>query len=149
MEQRDRDDLETLTDDAGSSGASFAPSAPQTWNTLWEGPDPWRDDYGVVGAWPDRRPEESRSHAGKGPRGYAPDWSWLRDRVAEALTWDSQVDARGIEVTCVGGEITLTGTVADRGQKRRAGWVADRIADQVADADGVVDVHNRLRVGGF
>jgi osmotically-inducible protein OsmY len=59
--------------------------------------------------------------------------------VCEALTHDAEVDATEVEVKVIEGEVTLVGTVTSREQKRRAGFIADRIA-------GVRDVHNQLRI---
>lgn len=79
------------------------------------------------------------SHRGKGPRGYQRSDDRLREMVSEALEDEHGVDASEIEVQVQNGEVTLTGTVNDRQQKRRA----EDCAEQVR---GVRDVHNQLRV---
>jgi hypothetical protein len=77
-------------------------------------------------------------HVGKGPRGWPGD-ERIRDEVSDVLTHDPGVDASDVEVDVEDGEVTLLGTVADRGQKRRAEARAERVR-------GVRDVHNRIRV---
>jgi hypothetical protein len=57
--------------------------------------------------------------------------------VCEAL--GRELDASDIEVTSSGSEITLTGSVRSRDEKRRAERIAERI-------HGVEDVHNQLTV---
>jgi osmotically-inducible protein OsmY len=59
----------------------------------------------------------------------------VNDRLCES--WD--IDASDIEVRVNQGEVTLSGTVASRREKR----VAEAIADSVS---GVRDVHNDLGV---
>jgi hypothetical protein len=78
-------------------------------------------------------------HRGRGPRDYKRSDERIHDEVCERLTDDHFVDASDITVEVADGEVTLSGTVASRDQKRRAESALDRIA-------GVQDVHNRLRV---
>lgn len=82
---------------------------------------------------------EEGAHAGKGPRGLHRTEERFRELVCEVLTRDGWVDATDIDVRVEGADVTLTGTVADRTQKRRA-------EDVVYTVHGVRDVHNRLRV---
>jgi hypothetical protein len=89
-------------------------------------------DYG-------RGADGRRSHRGRGPLDYRRADERVYADVCEALTDDAQVDATNIEVTVTEGEVTLSGHVASRDEKRRAEDVADRIA-------GVRDIHNRLKV---
>ncbi|HEY5920167.1 MAG TPA: BON domain-containing protein [Kofleriaceae bacterium] len=79
------------------------------------------------------------SHRGKGPSGYARSDERIRELVCEALTDDHYVDATHIEITVRDGEVTLSGTVDDRQQKR----MAEDCVDQVW---GVRDVQNQIRV---
>ena len=96
----------------------------------------WGDEgYGQGRSW-DRNRE---SYAGRGPKGYRRSDERIRDEVSDALTADPQVDASEITVQVVSGEVTLSGSVATREQKRRAEDSAERIA-------GVSDVTNNLRV---
>jgi len=92
----------------------------------------WNDRAG----WPEQRTGGFR---GKGPRGYRRSDERIRDDVNESLTDDHHVDASDIEVEVRDGEVTLSGTVRSRDQKRHAEEVIEQLS-------GVVDVHNRLRV---
>ena len=84
-------------------------------------------------------PSGRRSYAGLGPKGWSRDDARVHDDVCDALMLDPFVDASDIEVTVQAGEVTLSGTVADRQQKRAAASCADHVP-------GVRDVHNHLRV---
>lgn len=80
-------------------------------------------------------------HRGKGPTSYQRSDERLREMICEALTDDDRVDASSIEVSVKSGEVTLTGHVEDRQQKRAA-------EDCVENISGVKDVQNQIRVGG-
>ncbi|HEU4643625.1 MAG TPA: BON domain-containing protein [Gemmatimonadaceae bacterium] len=95
-------------------------------------------DYGAPAAGSSSSPQ--RSHAGRGPRNWRRPDARIEEDVNEALTRDPEVDASDVEVRVVDGEVTLTGSVADRRAKRRAEDVAERV-------NGVHDVHNRLTIG--
>jgi hypothetical protein len=103
-----------------------------------------RDDYddGLGGDWTrdDRDVATGRvSFRGRGPKNYRRSDERILEEVSDRLTQDHDVDASEIEVTVADGQVTLTGTVNSRHQKR--------IAEDVAEScSGVVDVHNRLRV---
>jgi osmotically-inducible protein OsmY len=77
---------------------------------------------------------------GKGPSGYTRSDDRIRENVCEALMEDDDVDATHIDVTVKNGEVTLSGTVEDRRQKRMA-------EDCVENLAGVHDVVNQLRIG--
>ena len=83
--------------------------------------------------------ERKGEHQGKGPKGYQRSDERIREDVSEALYHDGDVDASEIDIEVSSGEITLTGTVASRMEKRHAEEVAERCA-------GVKDVQNRLRI---
>jgi hypothetical protein len=85
------------------------------------------------------RPEARGPYVGLGPRGYHRSDERIHEEVCERLTEHGDIDATDVEVGVEGGEVTLSGTVATRSQKRLAEDVADGVA-------GVVDVDNRLRV---
>jgi osmotically-inducible protein OsmY len=85
------------------------------------------------------RGEESGPHRGRGPRGYKRSDDRVREQVCDCLTDDDWLDASNIEVTVKDGEVTLSGYVSDREDKRRAESLAERIP-------GVRDVQNSLRV---
>ncbi|HEY8538933.1 MAG TPA: BON domain-containing protein [Steroidobacteraceae bacterium] len=80
------------------------------------------------------------TYRGRGPRGYKRSDERIREDVCECLTEDDYIDATNIEVQVKDGEVTLSGTVNTREEKRRA-------CDLIEDLPGVKDVHNNLRVG--
>jgi osmotically-inducible protein OsmY len=81
------------------------------------------------------------SFTGRGPRGYQRSDERVREEICERLTQDPWIDASDVEVSVRGGEVTLTGNVRDRGDKRHAEDLTERVS-------GVRDVHNNLRVAG-
>jgi hypothetical protein len=96
--------------------------------------DPWeRERHPAMGA--------MGGHRGKGPLSYQRADDRIRDAVCEVLTDDDRVDATNIEVTVKSGEVTLSGTVEDRYQKRCA-------EDVVESVSGVKDIQNQIRVAG-
>ncbi|WP_429005811.1 BON domain-containing protein [Roseixanthobacter psychrophilus] len=86
----------------------------------------------------ERRRREDQ-YRGRGPKNYTRSDDRLREDVSDHLTDDRLVDASEIEVSVSSGEVTLTGTVADRAQRRRAEDVAEWVS-------GVRHVQNNLRV---
>ncbi len=81
-----------------------------------------RDDYGAYG---EAVQERGENHAGKGPKGWQRSDERICDDVSEALARHSALDASEIEVAVDGGEVKLSGTVADRRTKRMAEDVAE------------------------
>ena len=77
--------------------------------------------------------------AGRGPKGYKRSDERIREEVSEELYRHPDVDATEVEVQVQNGEVTLTGKVEDRQQKRLAEDIAERCS-------GVHDVHNQLKV---
>jgi osmotically-inducible protein OsmY len=80
-----------------------------------------------------------QSHAGRGPRNYQRSDDRIEEDVNEALTRHPGLDASEIDVKVQNGEVTLTGTVDSRQDKRMA-------EDAAESCSGVRDVHNQLRV---
>ncbi len=78
-------------------------------------------------------------HEHKGPKGWRRADDVIREDVCEAMAYHDHLDASDIEVEVKDAEVTLKGTVKDRGSKR----VAELLAEHVR---GVLDVHNRLTV---
>ena len=105
--------------------------------------DPWAGERGSTeatgrGPWAHGRRDD---FTGRGPRNYRrPDERILED-VSDRLTDDAMVDASEMVVEVKQGEVTLTGTVKDRNQKRRAEDLAERVS-------GVKDVINALQIPG-
>ena len=87
------------------------------------------------GRWSSR----GQSYAGRGPKDYKRSDDRIREEIADRLTDDDRVDASEISIQVQNGEVTLTGTVNDRGQKRRAEDLAESIS-------GVREVANNIRV---
>jgi osmotically-inducible protein OsmY len=132
---------------------------PGTWNPReenWRGQSRrdrnWRDE-GERGMW-DRASDEVASwfgdeeaerrremdrFRGHGPKNYARSEERIREDVCDRLTVDASVDASDIEVKVAGNEVTLSGTVPNRMQRRRA-------EDCAEDVSGVKHVQNNLRV---
>lgn len=82
-----------------------------------------------------------QGHAGRGPRNYQRSDDRIEEDVNEALTRHPGLDASEIEVKVSNGEVTLSGTVDSRQDKRMA-------EDAAESCPGVRDVHNQLRVSG-
>ena len=89
--------------------------------------------------WSDRASDEARPHyAGLGPKNYTRPDDRIRDEICDGMTDDATLDASEIEVEVIDGVVTLSGSVMNREQKRRAEDIAERIS-------GVRDVTNQLR----
>lgn len=86
-----------------------------------------------------RRKDKIVNHRGRGPKGYIRSDERIREDVNDRLSDDAFLDASEIEVSVSGGEVTLTGTVENRIDKRRA-------EDLAEDVSGVNNVQNQLRV---
>src|SRR5688500_7957044 len=77
-----------------------------------------RRGYGPAGYY--GREQDYGPYSGRGPRGYQRSDERIREDVCERLTRSWDVDAEDIDVRVRGGEVTLTGSVMDRYQKRMA-----------------------------
>lgn len=86
-----------------------------------------------------REMDERRHLRGLGPKNYTRSDERIRDDINDRLTESSFVDASEIEVAVNDHEVTLTGLVESRFEKR----VAEDIAD---DVTGVSNVENKIRV---
>lgn len=87
-----------------------------------------------------RREMDARnSHYGRGPRDYTRSDERIREDINDRLTDDWYLDASSITVAVSGGEVTLTGTVNRREDKRRAEDLAEAVS-------GVKHVQNNLRI---
>ncbi len=82
---------------------------------------------------------EQGRYAGRGPKGYQRSDERIREDVCERLAQHPEIDAGEIEIQVKSGEVTLTGTVNRREEKRMAEDVAESVS-------GAKDVHNQLRV---
>lgn len=112
---------------------------------------PMRPDWSEKDAWISwyASAEESRptdqsapragSFRGKGPKGYVRSDERIKEDVCDRLSDDDTLDASDITVEVSAGEVTLTGYVDSRQDKR----TAEDCAEQCA---GVAHVQNNLRV---
>jgi osmotically-inducible protein OsmY len=75
---------------------------------------------------------------GRGPKGYRRSDERILDEIVQRLMW-AGIDAADVEIRVENAEVTLTGTVAERRDKRI-------IEDACEDVMGVEDVHNQIRV---
>jgi hypothetical protein len=130
--------------DAWSSGAGFReagfgfgpeenPQPRPFEDSDWQVTRPARGRGVWAGDW-----EENR-YRGRGPKGYRRSDERVLEDVCERLTDDRHVDASEISIDVRDGEVTLTGSVTSREQKRRAGECAEHVP-------GVHDVFNQLKV---
>ena len=83
--------------------------------------------------------EREGRHRGRGPKGYTRSDDRIREEVCDRLTDDPVVDASDVEVNVSNSEVTLSGTVDSREERRRAEECAERVS-------GVTHVQNNLRV---
>lgn len=89
-----------------------------------------------------RRQKDARmsgGHRGRGPSGYSRSDDRIKEDLNDRLTDYDYIDATNINVEVGGGEVTLTGTVDNRYEKRMAEDIAE-------DISGVKNVENRIRV---
>ncbi len=85
------------------------------------------------------RRREADQHRGHGPKGYTRSSDRIREDVCDRLADDVLVDARDLDIAVNNGEVTLSGTVPSRSQRRRAEMIAESVS-------GVVHVQNNTRV---
>ena len=82
--------------------------------------------------------DPSRRRMGRGPKGYRRSDERVHEDLCERIA-RSGVNADEVEVRVENGEVTLSGTVASRQEKRY-------LEDLCEDVFGVNDVHNQIRV---
>jgi osmotically-inducible protein OsmY len=91
-------------------------------------------------SWPaDQYRDEHARYHGVGPKNYKRSDERIREDVSDYLSDDPYVNASEIEVNVQNSEVTLTGTVENRIQRRRAEIAAEQVS-------GVSHVQNNLRV---
>lgn len=83
--------------------------------------------------------EEERRFRGRGPKGYRRSDQRIFEDICDRLTEDPELDATNIEVRVENCQVTLSGMVDDRDDKRRAEQLAEHVS-------GVADVFNHIRV---
>jgi hypothetical protein len=89
--------------------------------------------------WDERRADLKSEHRGRGPKGYKRSDGRIEEDVNDRLTDDPYLDASDILVQVKDSEVTLSGTIAWRQDKRRAEDLAELVS-------GVTHVQNNLRV---
>lgn len=89
--------------------------------------------------WDERQADLRAEHRGRGPKGYRRSDARITEDVNDRLTDDPYIDASDIQVSVKDNEVTLTGLVVNRQDKRRAEDLADAVL-------GVTHVQNNLRV---
>lgn len=112
-------------------GGTYGYGARDSGTTAYGGRDAASRDY-------PSRDSTSRDYTGRGPKGYQRSDSRIYEDVCDRLS-HADVDASNIEVSVKDGEVTLSGTVRHRSDKRRAEDVAEEVS-------GVREVHNSVRV---
>lgn len=85
-----------------------------------------------------RMDQQREEYRGRGPKNYRRSDDRIKEDVNDRLS-QGYLDASDIEVTVSNTEVTLTGNVNSRADKRRAEAVAESVT-------GVTNVENRLRV---
>jgi osmotically-inducible protein OsmY len=80
-------------------------------------------------------------HRGKGPKSFTRSDERLEEHVNELLMEHDEIDATHLEVHVEGGEISVTGTVEDRSQRRA-------VEDLLEGMFGVKDVHLHVKLAG-
>jgi osmotically-inducible protein OsmY len=97
--------------------------------------------FGDEGAERRRRYDELREakYRGRGPRDYRRSDERIKEDINDRLTDHPYLDAYDVQVAVTDGEVTLSGTVNDRRDKR----LAEDLAESVS---GVKNVQNNLRV---
>lgn len=140
---------------AGYYGSNYGGIAELNRGRNFESNAGYRDNYDhlTTGQWPEiEKAAESRNfdlrqyeleqrgvHRGKGPRNWQRADQRILEDINDMLTEDAYIDASDIEVSVEKGNIVLTGVVENRGVKRRAEDLVERVS-------GVKNLENRLRV---
>ena len=79
-----------------------------------------------------------RERIGRPPRNYKRSDERIREDICEAIVRANDIDAGEVDIQVVSSEVTLSGIVDDRDDKRR-------IQDLAQDVPGVSEVNNHLR----
>jgi hypothetical protein len=82
---------------------------------------------------------EQQRQLGRPPKGFVRSDERIKEEICEFILRSGWVDAENVIIEVQEGEVTLSGTVDDRRQKRA-------IEDLSGDVLGVKDVHNQIRI---
>lgn len=96
-------------------------------------------NYDLTSEWRGNGPRLAGPHRGKGPKNFTRSDERLKEHVNELLMEHDEIDATHVDVEVKNGEVSVTGTVEDR-QQRRA------IEDLVECMAGVKDVHISIKI---
>ncbi|WP_454714233.1 BON domain-containing protein [Caulobacter segnis] len=118
---------------------SFGPGRRQEEDRSWfdrarDEVSSWMGDQDAL-----HRRQEDGAHRGRGPKGYRRSDERIREDVSDRLTDDSWLNASDVEVAVLDGDVTLTGAVRSREDKKRAEALAESVT-------GVDNVQNNLRI---
>jgi hypothetical protein len=108
-------------------------------NTDYSGSWGQQTTGGVRGSYSGGLMEGAGRYAGRGPKNWQRSDDRIREDVNEALTQNPDVDASEVDVQVASGQVTLSGTVSSRHEKRAA-------EDCAWNVSGVRDVDNHLKV---
>lgn len=118
--------------------SSYRPATAE--DRVWQGDV--RNRQGMGSGDSEWRPFPSGSqrgqYFGRGPRGYKRSDERITEDVNQKLMDDADIDASDIEVKVKDGDVTLTGSVANRQARRQ-------VEDLVESVSGVQDVSNQLK----
>jgi osmotically-inducible protein OsmY len=89
--------------------------------------------------WDERQADIKAEHRGRGPKGYKRSDGRIEEDVNDRLTDDPYINASDIQVAVKDSEVTLSGMIDRREDKRRAEDLAELVS-------GVTHVQNNLRV---
>jgi len=96
-------------------------------------------EWGSTPSQPSNQQWQGTNYSGRGPRGYQRGDERIREDVCDRLTDDPRIDAEDIEVQVAQAEVTLSGSVRSREEKRYA-------EDLIEHITGVREVNNNLKV---
>jgi osmotically-inducible protein OsmY len=102
-------------------------------------PDPYLPVNSTRPSYETRQDWQGTGYVGRGPRGYRRGDERIREDVCDRLTDEARIDASDIEVSVANGEVTLSGSVRTREEKRFTEDVIERVS-------GVREVNNSLKV---
>ena len=119
----------------GGSQSGWEDSGQQS--SGWGGPETYSSDWGSE--FRNERQGQESKFRGKGPKGYKRSDERIQEEINDMLTDEGALDASEIEVRVENGEVTLSGTVTQKRDKR----LAEEIAESIS---GVSNVANHLRV---
>ena len=121
----------------GDEGRDFS-SYGQTFGQGYAGPGATQG-YRGQGYGPSHGSNYGQGYSGRGPKGYQRSDERIKEQVSDRLMDDNDIDATEILVDVKNGEVTLTGTVNTRHEKRLA-------EDAAEQTPGVREVQNHLRI---